>query len=507
MGKSKIGLIKHTFFNNSFKKNNLSFKEDEFHLERLKDEFLSLHQIIISNESCCTEENVAVHYLYFLCDFLISYYQLDFVDSDLKKLKQLRKKIEAFYKTDPGQEQQKSIDNFPEFMVEGLQTSILDYLSSFISISKLRQNVGALNTRRSQFTHSRSLAIYIIIYLQKSSVSELIQKVNTVLGNQYSFIDGINFLNNSRKSITDLGILLYTFRFIINLILMLKHILQSAISEELSTKKVLKQEMEKRGFIMVSDLVWAVAGLLTTYNNFFDIAGSAVPLITVTCLTFDTLLFLAQWLFEASHYHDLVQELQAQLNDATLFEQAIIQRQIDVLNDEWEAQCTYFAINIVGANIIATCFAISMLCTGPLALAGIALFSMLGNALYNTSEEYKKYQKSSIAVRRELANGKILDDDHHRQLLKQLDDECSKNYLEFWNNLAFNVGGIAFLITAAVASWPVALGVTLIYVGYRLNDTYQKQLNPKEEAPQDVYRLLDLDSEQSEGVCLQFAYN
>ncbi|PWY57037.1 hypothetical protein DGG96_01080 [Legionella qingyii] len=507
MGKSKIGLIKHAFFNNSLKKNNLSFKEDEFHLDRLNDEFLSFHQVFISNKSCWTQESVTVHYLYFLCDSLISYYQLDFVDSDLKKLKQFRKKLEAFYKIDLAQEKRKSIDNFSEFMIEGLQTSILDHLTSFISISKLRQNVGALNTWRSQFTHSRSLANYVIIYLQKSSVSELIQEVNTVLGNQYSFIDGINFLNNSRKAITDLGIFLYTFRFVINLILVLKHILQSAISEELSSKKVLKQEMEKRGFIMASDLVWAGVGLLTTYNNFFHIAGSAVPLIIVASLTFDTLLLLAQWLFEAGQYQDHVQELQTQLNDATTFEQAVIQRQIDVLNDEWEAQCTYFAINIVGANLIATCFAISMVCTGPLALAGIALFSMLGNALYNTAEEYKKYQKSSIAVRRELANGKILDDDHHRQLLKNLNDECSKNYLEFWNNMAFNVGGIAFLITAAVASWPIALGVTLIYVGYRLNDTYQKQLNPKEEAVQDIYRLLELDSEQSEGVCLQFAYN
>ncbi|WP_454780505.1 hypothetical protein [Legionella sp. WA2022007384] len=506
MGKSNIGLIKHTFFNNSFKQNDFSFKEDEFHLDRLKDEFLSLNQVIISNKSSWTEESATVHYLYFLCDLLISYYQLDFVDSDLKKLKQLRKNIEAFYKIDLAQDKRGSIDSFPGYIAEEFQTSILDYLSSFISISKLRQKIGTLNTRRSQFSYSRGLANYVIIYLQKSSLSDLIQEINKVLGNQYSFIEGLNFLNNSREAITDLGILLYMFRFMINLILMLKHILQSAISEELSTKKVLQQEMEKRGFIMASDLVWGVVGLLTTYNNFFHIADSVVPLITVVFLTFDTLLFLAQWLFEASQYQEHMHELQAQLKDATPFEKAVIQRQIDVLNDEWGAQCTYFAINIVGANIIATCFAISMLCSGPLALAGLALFSMLGNALYNTSEEYKQYQRSSIAVRRELTNGTILDDEHHRQILKKLNEECSKNYLEFLKNLAFNVGGIAFLITAAVASWPVALGVTLIFIGYRLNDAYQKQLHPKEETPQEVYRILDLDSEQSE-TSLEFAYN
>ncbi|WP_454785242.1 hypothetical protein [Legionella sp. WA2024007413] len=506
MGKSKIGLIKHTFFNNSLKPSDFSFKEDGFHLAQLKEEFLTLNQVIISNRSSWSEESATVHYLYFLCDLLISYYQVDFVDSDLRTLKQLRQRIEAFYNIDRVPKKKKIIDSFPKFLTEGIQTSILDYLSSFIRISKLRQNVGTLNTRRSQFSYSRGLANYVIIYLQKSSVSELIQEINKILGNQYSFIEGLNFLNNSRKAITDLGILLYTLRFLINLLLLLKHIIQAATKEELSTKKVLEHEMEKRGFIMASDLVWAVVGLLTTYNNFFHIADAAVPLITVAFLTFDTLLFLAQWLFEASKYHDHVRELQAQLKDATLFERKVIQRQIDVVNDEWETQCAYFAINILGANLLATCFAISMLCTGPLALAGLALFSMLGNALYNTSEEYKKYQKTSIAIRRELANGARVDDEQHRQILNNLNDECSKNYYEFWKSLAFNVGGITFLITAAVASWPIALGVTLIYVGYRLKDAYQKQLHPQEETSQDVYRILDLDSQQSEGIS-EFAYN
>ncbi|HHT0594325.1 TPA: hypothetical protein ACTXXA_002726 [Legionella anisa] len=490
MGKSKIGLIKHTFFNDSFKKTDFSFKEEAFRLDQLKYEFSSLYQVLGSNKSYWTEERFIALYLSFLCDLLISYYRLDYVGSDLEKLKQCRKKIEAFYKIESIQEKQKSVEGFSEFVRVKVGKSIPDFLSSLISISKLRQYIGTINTKRSQFSYSRGLANHAIIYLQKSSISELIQEINKVLGNQYSFIEGINFLNKSREAITDLGIALYALRFFINLILMIKHIIESAISDELSAKKVLKQEMEKRGFTIANDLVWAVVGLLTTYNNFFHIAETAVPLITLAFLTFDTLLLLGQWIFEASQHHDRIHELQEQLKEATVWEQAVIQRQIDVLNDEWEAQSTYFAINVLGANIIATCFALSLLCTGPLALAGLALFSMLGNAMYNTSEEYKKYQKSSIAVRRELENGTILDDAHHHQLLIKLNEECNKNYCEFWKSLAFNVGGIAFIITAAVASWPLAVGLTLIYVAYRLNDAYQKQLHNQEESPQNIYRLL-----------------
>ncbi|WP_131780421.1 hypothetical protein [Legionella bozemanae] len=493
MGKSKIGLIKHAFFNNSFKKNDFSFKEEEFRLDQLKYEFSSLYQVIISNKSNWAKDSPIVLYLYFLCDLLISYYELDYVGSDLEKLRQCRKKIEEFYKIGHVQEKQKSIESFSEFMREELRMNTQGYLSSFTSISKLRQYIGTINTKRSQFSYSRGLANYAIIYLQKSSISELIQEINKVLGNQYSFIEGINFLTQSREAITDLGISLYALRFFINLILMIKHIVESAISDELSVRKMLKQEMEKRGFTMANDLVWAVVGLLTTYNNFFHIAETAIPLITLAFLTFDTLLLLAQWIFEASQYHDRMHELQEQLKKATVFEQAIIQRQIDVLNDEWDAQCTYFAINVLGANIIATSFAVSLLCAGPLALAGLALFSMLGNALYNTSEEYKKYQKSSIAVRREVTNGNILDNEHHHQLIRKLNEECNKNYCEFWKSLAFNVGGIAFIITAAVASWPLAVGFTLVYVAYQFNNAYQKQLQNQDEVPQDIYRLLSFN--------------
>lgn len=504
MGKSKIGLIKHSFFYNSFKKIDFSFKEEEFCLDQLKYEFSSLYQVLVSNKSYWTEESFIVLYLYFLCDLLISYYHLDYVGSELEKLKQFRKKIEALYKIDHVREKQKSIEGFSEFIREEVQTSILDFLSSLISISKLRQYVGTINTKRSQFSYSRGLANYAIIYLQKSFISELIQEINKVIGNQYSFVEGLYLLNKSREAITDLGILLYTLRFFINLILMIKHIVESAISDELSARKVLRQEMEKRGFMMANDLVWAVVGLLTTYNNFFHISVTIVPLITLAFLTFDTLLLLVQWIYEASQYHDHMHELQGQLKNATVWERAVIQRQIDILSDEWEAQCTYFAINVLGANIIATCFAISLFCTGPLTLAGLALFSMLGNALYNTSEEYKKYQKSSITVRRELANGQILDEEHHHQLLRILNEECNKNYCEFWKSLAFNVGGVAFIITAAVASWPIAVGLTLVYVGYRLNDAYQKQLHNKESISQDVYRFLNL--EYLEESSLQFSY-
>lgn len=490
MRKSQISLIKHAFFNNSYKKQEFSFKEDEFNLEQLRKEFFLLQQVVLSNKSFWFKDNEAVFYLIYLCDFLILYYQSDYVNSELQKLKQFRKEIETFFHEDRVKKQ-KVIHKFPNFVLNELRINFQNSLSIFRSISELRKCVGDLNTNRSRFTYSRGLAKYFITYLQKSSIAESIQQINQIIGNPYSFAEGMDFLNKSSKRITDLGIALFTFRFLLNLILTIKHFIQAAMRDELSANKVLRQEMEKRGFVMASDLVWATVSLLTTYNQFFHIAQALISPMVATFLIFDSLLLLAQWIFEANQHNERLQELQAQQKDATTFEYAVIQRQIDVLNDEWESQCSYFAINIFAANIIAASFAISMLCTGPLALAGLAFFSMLGNALYNTSENYKKYQKAKLTLQRELSNGAIQNDEHHQQLAKILNEEWVQSYQQFWKALVFNVGGIAFIITAAAASWPIALGLTLAYMIYCVNDAYQKQRMSKNESPHDVYRLLN----------------
>ncbi|WP_115709601.1 hypothetical protein [Legionella sainthelensi] len=490
MRNPQISLIKHAFFNHSYKKQDFSFKEDEFNLEQLRKEFFLLQQVVLSNKSYWLKDNEAVFYLLYLCDVLILYYQSDYVNSDLQKLNQFRKEIETFFQEDRVKKR-KGIDKFPDFILNELRVNFQNSLSIFISISALRKCVGDLNTNRSRFTYSRGLAKHFITYLQKSSIAKFIQEVNKILSNPYSFTEGMDFLNKSSKRITDLGIALFTFRFLLNLILTIKHVLQAAMRDELSTNKILRQEMEKRGFVMASDLVWATVSLLTSYNQFFHIAQALISPIVVTFLIFDSLLLLAQWIFEANQHNELLHELQAQQKDTTSFEYAVIQRQIDVLNDEWESQCSYFAINIFAANIIAISFAISMLCTGPLALAGLAFFSMLGNALYNTSEDYKKYQKAKRTVQRELFNGTILNDEHHQQLLTTLNEKYVQSHRQFWKALVFNVGGIAFIITAAAASWPIALGLTLAYMIYCVTDAYQKQRMNKEEIPHDVYRLLN----------------
>jgi hypothetical protein len=491
MRKSKIGLIKHSFFANSLKVNdNFSFNEDDFDLDQVQAEFASLDKLFISNKNYWFKERPFISYMYYLNNLLIRYYQFDYVNVDLQKLKERKKQIDALIKEHFSLNEQELIKQF--------STNDLGYNASLISISTIRQHVSTLNTNRSHWGYSRALANHAITFLQNNCPNK-----NTALENQCVSADIINLLNQSREPLIILGLSLFTLRFFINMVLMIKHIINAAYSKELSSKKVLKQELEKRGFTMANDLAWAIASVLTNYHIFFHIAASAVSPIIGSFLAFDALLFIAQWSTETTKYNKRLQELITQEKEATDQERALIKRQIDLLNDEWEVQCAYYLINIFAANLIVISFGISLLCTGPLALAGLAIFCSLGNALYNTLDEFNKYQRARIAIQRELANGSLQNDANHQELIELLNKECEQAATDFWKFLAFNVGGTAFIITAAVISWPVALSLTLLYAAYRLNNVIQNKLDiqgAEKEINHDIYRIFNGDQSEDQAV-------
>ncbi len=496
----RISLIKQSFFNQSIEEgNDFSFTEDDFDLNFIQFEFSSLYQLFIVNKGLWLKNKEIVSYMYYLCNLMILYYQYDYVNADLESLREKRREIEAFVNENFTLKEQELINKFSY----GLKTHILDDTPSLISIAKVRRHISILNANRSHWGYSRTLANHAITYLQKNCALDFINEENGVMGVQCVSTDILDLLNKSREPLAVLGIILYELRFLINLVLMIKHIVQAAINKDLTVKKVLKQEMEKRGFTMISDMAWGMVTLLTSYNNFFKISASAVSPIITSFLAFDVLVFIAQWATDTAKYNKRLQELTAQKNEATDIELAIINRQIELLNDEWDAQNAYYFINILAANILVISFGLSMVCSGPLVLAGLAFFSMLGNALYNTAEEYKKYQQSKIALQREISNGIILNDEHHHQLMVRLNKECNQNCTDFWKTLIYNVGGTAFIITAAVVSWPIALSITLTYMAYRLHNAYQKkpeEQSKEQEASPNIYRLLHL--EQSEALNL-----
>lgn len=426
-----------------------------------------------------------------MCDLLIRYYQCDYVQANLQDLQKKKKEIEKFIAEISSEEK---VDSSAEssLLLDRIENNIMEYAASLTSSAQVRQYVSKLITNRTYWNYSRTLANSIIICLQDSGFLEIIEEINEKMGHHYRPHDFMKLLEKPQPILRVLSFTLYAVRIMINLLTIIKHVIHAAMSEELSSKKILLQEIEKRIFLMANDIAWGTVNLLSNYNEFFHISAWVVAQLNLIFLAFDLALFIVHWSYELNQYNNIVQQLTLQKNTLnSLFELAVINRQLDILNDEWEAQCAYYKINIVAANLFVITFGATLLVSGPLAFACLAAMSMFSNALYNTSEEYKKYKQANIAVQREIANSKIVDDEHHRQLLQELNRECSQANIFFWKSLAFNAGATALIITATAISWPIACLLAVSYIAYRLNDTYQKntQAENSKRVTHDIYRL------------------
>ncbi|HHF7346629.1 TPA: hypothetical protein ACPSKB_003296 [Legionella feeleii] len=486
--------IKNSFFKKEKKTDSaFNFKADDFSLNELDAEFSSLYQLFISNKKKWENDrnNDVVEYMAELCDLMIAYYQVYYVREKLDDLQSKQKEIDSF--RNPNSNTGKT--NVPPTKSSFIGNKLADALYGLGgSSSQLRGNLSFVNSYRIYWIYCRGLVKEMVAFLQANGFADYLNQLNIKEGPHYSPNDFLKMLEKPQPVLYVLSVGIYALRFMIDLVSMTRYIVEAKLGNELSSEQVFIQEMEKRGFSMLNDAVWGTVNLLTNYNKQFHISDTAANNATLVFLAFDAALLTAQWLFDARKYKHRLSELTQERGLLTLPSQStqlsVVQRQIDMLNDEWEAQSAFYGVNILAASFIVVGFGASLILSGGL---GLAFLSMVGNGLYATADEYKNYAKSTIAIQRERANGALEDNDEHRSLMKQLTNQSGQAYSEFWKRLAYNTAGPAFIITTAAFSWPLALLVTAAYMTY--NNTYKENpVNEKQSDVNGVYRLFDKSS-------------
>ena len=247
-----------------------------------------------------------------------------------------------------------------------------------------------MNSYRIYWIYCRGLVKEMVAFLQTNGFADYLNRLNIKEGPHYNPNDFLKILEKPQPVLYVLSVGIYALRFMIDLVTMTRYIVEAQLGNELSSEQVFIQEMEKRGFSMLNDAVWGTVNLLTNYNKQFHISNNATNNATLVFLAFDAALLTAQWLFEARKYKHRLSELVEERALLTLPAQStqltVVQRQIDMLNDEWEAQSAYYAANILAASLIVAGFGASLVLSGGL---GLAVLSMLGNGLYVTADEYK----------------------------------------------------------------------------------------------------------------------
>ncbi|MBN9230745.1 MAG: hypothetical protein J0I93_07815 [Legionella sp.] len=451
--------MKHSFFNKKQPSSPLqTFHEKEFDLEILLFEYESLSLLFRINPQNSFFEKYALNDLRLLTSLLICYYQQDYVRQDLKRL---YAQAEELTKIGPAH---------TEIIYDRDALHDSCFLDGIVQLRKLLDEVSI---KRSHFSYSRALVTFMLEHLQRSKYSDMIKELNRMFGTSSRYIEGINFLNKSREFTGILGVLLFSIRFIINIVLLLKHWFKALTNPYLSASKVLNQELKKRGFLLLNDFAWATMSILSIFHQQLHLSTLALSPLLATFLIFDIASLLVQWYADFSRNKKIMKNLQQQIGFATAEEKIIIEQQINILQDQWHAENSYYIINIIASKIIALSLIFSFFCTTSIVLATLALCSTIASALYNTAKDYKKFRRSELAlhaIERNLTQNATR---AQLNLRDELQEETQLLQGQFWKKLALNTCGMAFILAASIACWPVAIAVTALYLGYQAYQSHQ----------------------------------
>lgn len=489
---SPINQLKDSFFYKAPRQqSHFDFRADDFTLHQLDAEFSSMYQLFISNKTRWENDrqNEIVLMVDALCDLMIHYYESHSVQAKLDELKKKKREITLFRNNNPLSDNQNDNNPPSTFLWNKAIDKFLDFARSLISTAKLNDHLSHLDDYRTYWNNCHNLAYHVVLSLQPA-LPDFIQRINRRMGNHYSPDDFLQILNKPNNFLSALSVGIYSFRFMINLVMMCKYTLQAHLGNQLSSEKVFQDELEQRGFTMLNDIVWGTVNLLIYRQEMFRLSTAAIVNTVAVSLVFNVALVVTHWLFDATKHHHRIQELERQTENLPADSQklAIIKRQMDILQDEWEAQSAYYAFNFIAACCQAVGFGVIFLLFGSLSLTYV--FSMmLGSALYATANEFKQCAQANLAVQRELLNGQQANDPTHQKLLTELTVERHNAHANFWKNLVYNTAGPTFIVTVAAISWPAALLITAAYMAYQSTHTNQQTRSEAHQDKSGIYRL------------------
>ncbi|MBA2656306.1 MAG: hypothetical protein H0U70_04895 [Tatlockia sp.] len=491
---SELSRIKHGFFNHkSSNLSNFSFKKNDFNLNQLNAEFITLTKIFHSNIIYLHNINEMVLYFQFIQALAIRYYQADYVAIKLEELLAIQRLVDTIFAEKKTMICEQTAKPYLKTKAQKIKTAFINFIRSFKSIAKLRFYISWLITNRSYWNYSRGLSRLFILLLEQSSFANLVKTINEFTGLNCSVDYFLKLLEAPRDVLLILGYSLYGLRLAINLILIAKHLILAVLSEELSLKKVLFHEMEKRAYLLMNDLIWGLGSLLSAHRQLFGLTQRVISQLNFIFLALDILFFLAIFSYELRQHEQRIFELSMQKRYCNSpLELAVLNRQIDVLNDEWNAQCSYYLFNIFASFMLVFAFGLSLVLPASFLLLLMSALAMLGNAFYNSANEYKEYEHARVIVERELINGKQSPDAYHSSILKGLKINLEQAENHFWRTLLFNTGFTALVISTAAISWPIALILTCSYLGLKLFKTFDNKPSMLEKKGEiGVYRFFN----------------
>lgn len=335
-------------------------------------------------------------------------------------------------------------------------------------------------------------------------------------------------IDTPKNVLNVLSVALFGIRFVIDILMILKHASDYFCSDDEKTVKKGRAwaELEKRAFDMANNIVWGTANFITNYNHLCHIPDASALYIIAALLVFDALLLQARrikaqrdfrrnriaLLEEWGHLDSLMQTLKTKEHELinrsdddiekiglkkekeSVIEQLqLISLQIKALDDDWAVQNASYHYYTLAAVILCVSFSASLLMVVPPAgvlacyIVGVAATAMyLSGNLYS---DYKAQKQKYLDAKQNYGKKTVSKED-----LAQLKADYINARNAFRNSMIEKTV-VPTLILIAFAS-NVAAGATVlgIYLVIKLSLFFlkkYKEINKKEAPSTNRYAMFN----------------
>lgn len=417
-------------------------------------------------------------YCYYLSLMLHSYYQAYGKRSHANKYNAFAKDIAHFYehKTFPSNAVVKQWQ-------EQLKHDLGELASTPRHVEKIRDWVAFTNITRMQIVFSRLAIKQSLVILQGSHLLELIDAFlgkPTDVGGMMSMLDAPTGVFN----VLSVGV--FVARFALNMGMLLKHIfIPNDAEKKLPLGERFTQELAKRHCDMLNDLVWGTVNGLTNYASYFNISAPVANWIMAGFLLFDvSLLFYRKRLAEQSYmlkkeqYEQEIKEL-----DLGSPSRVLLEAQLAELERNWQATNATYWFNVSAALLLMTGFSASLLLANPVAAPVCFLVCAVAIAMYISGDLYGNYHEKHLLLQQAEQEGR--DSTHAYKALQEARSE-------FITSMVKNTVMPMLIMGVFAVSWPAALALTVLFIGYESTKGYFKQNpTPELELKEDKSALVD----------------
>jgi hypothetical protein len=292
-----------------------------------------------------------------------------------------------------------------------------------------------------------------------------------LLAKQYHYLDNLEWLMGRQVNIAALdapvsiyyaaSVFLLGFRFILDLSMLLKHTLLPTPEEsQLNMGERFYEEVKKRHYRMVNDIVWSTVNGLCNYAQYFHIPAPVANYLMIGFSAFDVI-----WLGYLLYTTDRNFEQKRKDCEECLkvFKQGTSEYLAERkrLDDLWlahEKARAEVIFYMAAAGMMMGSFTAVFLLSPPALVPVCFLVCTLAVAMYLSGSQYAEYKEKSL----------ILKDKQDKHLVVTAEDK--KNLQDAWDNLCFamtkNTLAPMVIMGAFTISFPLAILLTVAYMAY-----------------------------------------